>query len=622
MSNQPEEALQPKLLELKQLEPKAPDSATASAPFDPPVERPARNVSRSAFGLLTRLRDEARRFPVVVALTAVASLISVIFVFDLMSHDALSTWLNNLCMACILGTCGAVSAQLAAERRGLDERRARFLQLVGGLALVVVAMASFRIGDITSREYLATLWRFGLTGARLCMVPWLIMDDDNQSTLMPKLTSATLLTGGLILALFLGLCICIVAAEALLFGSLSALDDLYEIAAIACWIFLAPNLFCAQLPHMHERPQVSRAFHALVGYVVFPLCLLLLAVLYGYIGRVIITWTIPSGEMNWFGSFALLVWVFLWMELRDMTWPPARWFVRWGWLLLVPVVAVQLVGVFIRLRAYGLTELRVASLACTGVGIFALVWAALGRGPRMVFAVMAAVLLAVTVGPTNVVDLANLSQTRRLHRALEEVDLVGEDGLVKANPHVANASDEQVQQIASAWDYLRSTDRGYLSDRLVDDLRTREGDKNVYELFGIPHAEGSDDGYVSHYGMPEFLSDAAGVDVAGHARLYDLDAASYSGRNATVTSDNWVLRARWDDGTSLEVDLKDALADLTTYAQANGFDLRSYDELTIPADMLRIPCADGRILALTRVRLETNDGKVTEAALEGYLLVP
>jgi len=38
--------------------------------------------------------------------------------------------------------------------------------------------------------------------------------------------------------------------------------------------------------------------------------------------------------------------------------------------------------------------------------------------------------------------------------------------------------------------------------------------------------------------------------------------------------------------------------------------------------MLRIPSADGRILALTRVRLETNDGKVTEAALEGYLLVP
>ena len=586
------------------------------------AKEPLRPVARSAFGLFTRLHDEARRFPVVVALTACGSILTLLFVFDILEYGTLNGFFDDLRMSCFLGACTALMAQLAAERADWDDQRARILQLVGGLAMAMVSMATCWAGRATSRPDLFDLWRFGLTGASLCLVPWLLMDDDNQDTLMPKLTSAALLAAGLSLVLCVGLCICVLAAEALLFTNGGVINRLYEVALVVCGLFLAPNLLCAQLPHRRDGLRVSRAYHALVGYVIFPLCLLLLLVLYGYIGKVILTWSMPSGEMNWFGSFSLLVWAFLWMELRDVSWPPARLFVRWGWALLVPVVTVQLVGVAIRLRAYGLTELRWASLVCTSLGIYALVRSALGRGPRTVFAVMAAAALALTIAPTNVIDMANLSQTRRLHQALAEAELLGEDGLVVANPQGAKAPQDQMQRAASAWDYLRWADRGYFSDRLVEDLRERIGDQSFNGFFGLP-IEQEESG--SHYALFEFHTDATSIDVAGFARVYDLDAAENAHATTTVTSDSWTLRVAWDDGTELTVNLADTVDRLMsweTQAQQQGQDLHYGGELTMPAKLLRVPCDDGRVLVLTRAYMDTVDGEATEVTLSGYLLVP
>lgn len=587
-----------------------------------PANEPRRPVARSAFGLLTRLRDEAQRFPVVVALTACGSALTLLFIFDILDYGTFNGFFDDLRMSCFLGACVALTVQLAAERMDKASQRTWSLQLAGGLAMAAVSMITCWAGSATSRVELFDLWRFGLAGASLCLVPWLLMDEDNQDRLLPKLTSAALLAAGLSLVLCVGLCICVLAAEVLLFAHGGVINRLYEVALVVCGLFLAPNLLCAQLPHRRDELRVSRAYHALVGYVIFPLCLLLLLVLYGYIGKVVVTWSMPSGEMNWFGSFSLLVWAFLWMELRDVAWPPARWFVRWGWALLVPVVAVQLVGVAIRLRAYGLTELRWASLACTGLGIYALVRSALGRGPRTVFVAMAAVALALTIAPTNVIDAANFSQTHRLHQALAEAELIGEDGLVVVNPQGAEASPDQMRRAASAWDYLRWADRGYFGDRLVEDLRERMGNQSFNGFFGLPIDEGESG---SHYASFVFNTDAVGLDVTGFARAYDLDTADSASSNSTVTSKDWTLHVAWDDGTELAVNLADTVAGLMSFetqAQEQGQDLHYGGELITSAKLLRVPCDGGRVLVLTRAYVDTEDGAVTEATLSGYLLVP
>lgn len=594
-----------------------PQAPAAAPQFQPASGTTAGSrMRRVTTGLAERVQAGVRRFPAVAALTLVAFLVSALDAFDV----ALPQRAFDLREACLLSLPVAVAARLACERFGREGRAAQ-AQGIAASCAVVVCFALLTLGAAVQREELTLLMRGGIALAATCLVPWLLMDDENEDTLIPNLVSACTYVGLVTLVLLCGLCLCTFAADVLLFGDGGPLDPLYEVFAAFCGMLLSPNLTCAMLPRPGERRQPSRAYHGVVGYAIYPLCLLLLAVLYGYIAKIAVLRSMPVGEMNWFGSFALLVWAGLWCGLRDLSWPPARWFVRWGWALLVPVVAVQLLGVSIRLQAYGLTALRCASLACTGLGIFALAVAALRRSPRVVFAAMAVAAIALCVLPTNVIDLANLSQTTRLRHALAAAELLGEDGLVHADAHAA-PTDEQRAQIASAWDYLRDADRGYLSTPLVEDLRQRAESQSFEELFGFSRVDPNVDEVYDWHWM-QLVAEGTGVDVAGFARAYDLgDAERCNGHYDLTAEEGFVLDVAWEDGTTLEVDLSELVAwaqrRIGTEQEASHLD----DSLSVAADELRVPCGDGRVLALERLDLTIKHGEISEVTPEGFLLVP
>ncbi len=600
--------------------PPLPHDVDTQVPSAPTGERPAppagSRVRKATAGLAERVRAGVLRFPAVAALALVAFLVSALDAFDV----TLPQRAFDLREACLLSLPLAVVARLACERFDRERHAAKAQAIVAPCAAAAL-LALLLVGEAVQREELLTLARYGIALAALCLVPWLLMDDENQDTLVPNLVSACTYVGLVTLVLFCGLCICTLAAEVLIFGDGGPLDPLYEVFAALCWLLLAPNLVCAMLPRPGERVRPSRAYHGVVGYAIFPLCLLLLLVLYGYIAKIAVLRSMPVGEMNWFGSFALLVWAGLWCGLRDLSWPPARWFVRWGWALLVPVVAVQLLGVSIRLHAYGLTLLRCASLACTGLGIFALVMAALNRSPRIVWLAMAAAAVALCVLPTNVIDMANLSQTMRLRQALESAGMLDEDGLVRTD-HGDVPTDEQRERIVSAWDYLRYAERCYLVDPMVEDLRRRSEGQGFEELFGFPRTDVTEDASYDWHWI-QFVADGASVDVAGFSRAYDLDDAERrDGRYPLTAQGGFVLDVTWEDGTSLEVDLSELVARMGEGVDTGHGSPMLDNEFEVGAEELRVPCDDGRVLALDRLELEIEQGEVTEATPQGLLLVP
>lgn len=614
----------------------SPTTETGPADGASGQDRRRRSASLFARSLMERVRQGVRRFPVVVALTGISTLIEILFLYDVLGSYynlseeaaklALPVLLRDFSLACLLGVPLAVAAQLAGERTGKDARRSRLMQAIAAVVAVIIFMALAVGGRLLDRVPLCTMMAAGIGCAGTLLVPWLLMDDRNERTLVPRLVSMGLYAAWLVGVLSIGLCICILASEMLVFGTQVLTDRLYGVTFLLCWAFLFPNLLCSQLPHLGDELRVSRAYHGVVGQAIFPLCLLLLAVLYAYIAKIVVLRHMPSGEMNWFGSFALLIWACLWLGLRDWHTRPVRWFIRWGWALLVPVVVVQLVGVGIRLHAYGLTPLRCASLACIGVGIAGLVIAALGRPPRQLFLVAAVVCLVVTVSPANIVDMANLNQTMRLRATLSELGLIGDDGLVVGGRQkVVTVTEDQREQLTGAWFYLRTAERGYRSDALVDDLRVRSANESFEQLFGFSYAETDGDGWRDDTGDAgpvqhrfEFLSADAATDVDGYTQAYNLYDAD--GSTWLSVSEDYRLLLFWDDGTELDVKLSELVEGLMKSPPAIGPDDYSAAR-TLPASELRVELGDGRVLALQQVRVEMEDGEVSEVFVDGLLLV-
>ena len=197
---------------------------------------------------------------------------------------------------------------------------------------------------------------------------------------------------------------------------------------------------------------VSDSFTArTVKYLLFPGYALLLLILYLYIGKIIIWQSMPVGEMNWYASLALLGYGFFYFFWDDTEWSWFKNFMRWALILFIPILALQFYGVWIRYDAYGLTQLRYASMICTAYGIVLLIFRFLCLGIRPLLLLGAAMLVVFTVTPLNVMRVPLHNQEARLIGLLEQEGLYEDGEIIMSHP----ISPELAPAIKSCVDYIR-----------------------------------------------------------------------------------------------------------------------------------------------------------------------
>ena len=245
---------------------------------------------------------------------------------------------------------------------------------------------------------------------------------------------------------------CLTAFDSLLFSLESRLHTtLYFLIAEFSFLFIGTQVFLASLPERGKDMETPALFRALLMRVLWPVYLILLAILYLYVAKIIYVWAIPVGMMNWFASLALLAFsVFFFCFANDARYSLLQRFLRWGLLLFLPILAVQAAAVWQRVEPYGLTVLRYASILCTIFGIFLLVLAFLRRSPRPAILVLALMIAAFTLTPLNIVDVPLRTQEARLWGVLEENGML-QDGEVVENPALAEGARDR---LLSASEYL------------------------------------------------------------------------------------------------------------------------------------------------------------------------
>lgn len=525
-------------------------------------------------------------------------------------------------------------------------------------ALAIVGAA---VGVIVSLMDLQDLY-MGLLAASALLCPFFACGKKDQEFRLNQVLGWFFVCLGIGLVTYFALSLVTGAARALFFPHMSWKVDsaISSTVMMLSLLLVAPWLFLGGLPRPEDPTDVRCIFRTFVSKVLLPLSLLLMAVLLLYVAQIAITLTMPVGVMNGLGLTALSLYCFFHLTLTGEEGALPRFFKRWGAWLMLPVLVVQQIGVWIRIGAYGVTELRVAGLVITAL-LTAVMICGLIRKRAVWFFPAAAVLAFVFIAtPLNCGNIAWQDQSTRLTAALERCSMLDEEGAIVANPDAPLAEREIIW---SASGYLLSVHRTIDPSETVVQLRrqmfaaseadpaTPEPDHTEYHYYGsAPRAR------VLGFTNPTAQSSYISLDYVGTASQVSLDVrgfdhVEYIHSNAAVSSDsaaaegltNWVC-------TDIQA-IADALraGDLATfvfpetpmvlYVNGESVDLQpiltsagaaspsaTLNEAERPLTTDRVTLPSGKVLYIDRIRLHSgtysDDTRYVSFYVSAWVMTP
>lgn len=360
------------------------------------------------------------------------------------------------------------------------------------------------------------------------------------------------------------------------------------------------TVFLSFLPRPDAEQPQNKAYTIAFSYVLLPLYLVLITILYAYLAVILVRFTLPSGQLNPFGLIALAGFLVLWFALKGEDNRLARWFTRWGGLLLLPITAAQIIALWVRIDAYGLTPNRVVSVAAVLLGLVAIALCTCRRKLSTFCTVAGVLALLVTLTPLNPLTLSNISQERRLKDVLTQYGLLDADNsLMLPDNALPDADYDRVREGLS---YFRSA-------------------SGVTSSFGRKMAEEATSSFLSAYrekfiegakSAPQHyenvillysLQEDGPLPIGDAKRVYlirPIDPYRYNADEAFVWTDP-------ETGEQVFVDLSALIEELRVYSKDSSKWTKwtSYSSglslLTLPATMeqMRVPIDDTHTLLLT-----------------------
>lgn len=342
----------------------------------------------------------------------------------------------------------------------------------------VICIATGVVGFLLIHTYYESLYTImayiGIMIALVCFIFFVLMRGENRDIAFPKLVSSLVFAEAICTILSIGLSTCIGAFQSLIF-SWNDSYKLYTIINLFVWIIGFVNIFLSFIPKRDVPAPQSKIFRAFVLFAGLPLYILLITILLTYLAKIVITWHMPVGEINWFASFASLFFIFFLLSVKQYNDKIAKLYVRYGGYFLAPVLIMQAIAVFERINAYGLTTPRTVSLVLILISILFIVGSVIiPKHLNKIALTSGLIVLIVTVTPFNVIDMPVASQTNILKNVLTANDML-KDGKVIPNP---NVNDEDAERIISAYEYLK-----YNAKKVPEFIP--DSQKSIKDIFGF-----------------------------------------------------------------------------------------------------------------------------------------
>jgi hypothetical protein len=271
------------------------------------------------------------------------------------------------------------------------------------------------------------------------------------------------------LTLYVGLLIAITTVK-FLFN----IEFLFEIESdlfFLIFVFFHTIFFLSKIPEdlesLETRTDYPAGLKIFTQYVLLPLEVVYLLILYTYTGKIIIQAQLPEGGVSYLvlafsvaGILALLLLYPLKDNLKE------HWinlFSRRFYIAILPLIILLFIGIFRRINDYGVTENRylVALLAFWLAGITIYFLTTKRNDIRYIPITLSIIGFLAVVGPWNIFSVAEKSQLKLFHTILAENKLLDSKDKIAGK---AVLSLKEYQQLFSIINFFKARDRSVIAD--------------------------------------------------------------------------------------------------------------------------------------------------------------
>lgn len=221
------------------------------------------------------------------------------------------------------------------------------------------------------------------------------------------------------------------------------------------WFFLAGIPF--SLGSQDQRTDYPKGLKIFTQFVLLPLVTIYLAILYPYGIKLLLEWNLPKGWVSnpvlWFSVVGILSFLLLYPIRNESGNEWIRKFSRYFFIALLPLLILPALGIYTRVRDYGITEERyfVIALVVWLLGISLYFVLSKKKDIRLIPISLAAIAIVSAIGPASAFTISRISQLNRLEFYLNKNGLLKKDRDVNVQ---ASIPEKDYQEITSIGRYF------------------------------------------------------------------------------------------------------------------------------------------------------------------------
>lgn len=418
----------------------------------------------SLSALVEETRRTLARFTVVLVVAIVGTAAAIILAESPEEPSPWQDMLIRILMSASLGISLLIAFKVAAEKQRWSDRISLATQL-GGIFLLAGYYATLPPIMTTAVEVHFFRFALFLLGAHLlvAVLPFTARGEASAFWEYNKTLFLRSLTAGLYtLVLYAGLSVALLAVENLF--RLTINQERY----FQLWIFLIGVFntwfFLAGIPHDLHTLESERAYpkglRVFTQYVLIPLVLIYLVILYAYAVKIIIDWEWPVGWVAYLVLGFSITGIFSILLVHPIVDRPENGFIRVFsrryYVALLPMLVLLFLAIWRRISEYGITERRyfvlVLALWLTGVVLYFLF--SRKKSIKIIPVSLCVLAFSTSFGPWGAFSVSEGSQLERLIGYLTANRILVEGKVHRAPAEVGR---DNQRNIISITRYLEET---------------------------------------------------------------------------------------------------------------------------------------------------------------------
>lgn len=332
-----------------------------------------------------------------------------------------------------------------------DTRKCRVAGAIASLAIGAALYACFtRIGATNTESFMIRYYL--LFGAVLSSLAYLLSFAKGNGDKMPMLIGAAGL--GLLVSLaFCGVVCAIILALEKLFG-VDVRHRTYDFIFYLTFTSILPLAFTA-FAFQRDFRIPAKTHRVVFEYFLLPVLLVNLLILWAYLAKLMLHFTLPKGGLTWLVSLACAIWMLTYAIFTYSETKTAYLFRRYAGFLVVPLLVLQAIALQARISAYGITPERYLAVLYSlfVICFLAATFAWKGRYQRVVYLIFAGFSFFAALSPFSAIAVSVKSQQRRIEAFYREAGLF-QDGEIVTKDADWKLSDKARQEVLSAGHFL------------------------------------------------------------------------------------------------------------------------------------------------------------------------